>query len=67
MAQSRAMSLVEQLCNVGSGMLLALVVGQLVYPLFGYPVSVSDNFALTAVFTAVSIVRGYVWRRIFNR
>ncbi|MBC7954082.1 MAG: hypothetical protein H7Z12_19970 [Rhodospirillaceae bacterium] len=60
------MSLVEQLFNVGSGMVLALIVGQLVYPLFGYQVSLADNLGLTAIFTIVSVIRGFVWRRVFN-
>lgn len=65
--QSRRMSLVEQFFNVGSGVLLSLLVGQIVYPLFGYPVSLMENMGLTAIFTVVSVMRGYVWRRIFNR
>lgn len=66
MSQSRRMSLVEQLFNVGSGIVLALLIGQVVYPLFGYAVSVLDNLGLTVIFTLVSIVRGYIWRRVFN-
>lgn len=65
--QSRRMSLVEQVINIGSGLVLALMVGQIVYPLYGYPVTLRDNLALSVIFTVVSIVRGYVWRRIFNR
>lgn len=64
--QSRRMSMVEQVFNVGSGLALALVVGQIVYPLYGYSVTLGDNLALSAIFTVVSIARGYVWRRIFN-
>lgn len=64
--QSRRMSLVEQLCNVASGIVTAVVVGQIIYPMFGYSVTVADNLGLTAIFTAVSVVRGYVWRRVFN-
>jgi len=60
------MSLVEQVFNVGSGVVLSLIVGQIVYPLFGYPVSLMDNLGLTAIFTVVSVLRGYVWRRVFN-
>lgn len=67
MGQSRRMSMVEQLFNVGSGVVLSLIVGQIVYPLVGYAVTLMDNLVLTIVFTVVSIVRGYVWRRVFNR
>lgn len=65
--QSRIMSLVETLANVASGMVTAVIVGQIVYPLYGYKVSVADNIWLTSIFTVVSVVRGYVWRRIFER
>lgn len=64
--QSRRMSLVEQVFNVGSGVVTALIVGQIVYPMFGYPVSLADNLWLTGIFTVVSVMRGYVWRRVFN-
>ncbi|MBX9635202.1 MAG: hypothetical protein K2X44_09495 [Magnetospirillum sp.] len=64
--QSRRMSVVETLFNVSSGVVLSLIVGQVVYPLFGYAVTLKDNFGLTIVFTVVSILRGYVWRRVFN-
>lgn len=67
MSQSRCMSLVEQLFNVGSGMVLSLIVGQVVYPLFGYAVTLAENLGLTIIFTVVSVLRGYAWRRVFNR
>ena len=66
-AQSFACSVVEQVCNVGSGMAIAMVVGAVAYPLLGYSVSTADNFLLTVVFTAISIVRGLVWRRVLVR
>lgn len=65
-AQSRTMSLVETVANVGSGVVTAVAVGQLIYPLFGYAVSVADNFLITCAFTVVSVARGYAWRRLFN-
>lgn len=64
--QTRRMSLVEQICNVLTGMLTGVLVGQLIYPLFHYNVNVIDNIGLTAIFTVVSIFRGYAWRRLFN-
>jgi hypothetical protein len=66
MGQSKLISLIEQLLNVGSGFLLSLVVWQVVGPWFGYEVTLSANLGITSIFTVVSIVRGYVWRRFFN-
>jgi membrane protein implicated in regulation of membrane protease activity len=65
--QTRLSSLVEALLNIGSGFVLSLVVGQLVYPMFGFPVSVGANVQITLIFTVISIVRSYLWRRWFNK
>jgi len=65
--QSRKMSIVEQICNVGSGYLISLLVwAYIVVPYWNLEVTVHDNLTITAVFTIVSIVRGYLWRRLFN-
>ena len=31
------------------------------------PVRPIDNLGITGLFTVVSVIRSYVWRRIFNR
>jgi phosphotransferase system glucose/maltose/N-acetylglucosamine-specific IIC component len=64
--QTRAVSLVEQVLNVGSGFALSFVIWQTVGPLLGYVVDYATNFLLTATFTVASLVRGYCWRRFFN-
>ena len=68
MRQSRTESAVEAVLNVGSGFVLALLAWQFVVaPLYGYEVTMLDNLGLTSIFTAISVVRGYVWRRFFER
>lgn len=64
--QSRLGSLTEQVLNTGSGFLLSFCIWQSVGPLFGYHVSLHDNFAITSIFTVASVARGYLWRRFFN-
>lgn len=64
--QTRLGSLIEQVLNIGSGFVLSLIVWQTVGPWFGYKVTLWDNLGITSVFTVVSIVRGYCWRRYFN-
>ena len=65
--QTRLSSLTETLLNVGSGFLVTLAVWQLIVaPIWGYDVTIWDNLSMTAVFTVVSMLRGYVWRRLFN-
>ncbi|WP_375462965.1 hypothetical protein [uncultured Methylobacterium sp.] len=61
------MSLAETLANTGSGMVVSWVIGLVVYPLFGFAVHAGQALALTAIFTVVSVARGYAWRRFFVR
>lgn len=64
--QSKKMSLAESLINVAIGYEVALLTQVLVFPLFGIDLPISDGMAIAAIFTAVSIARSYVLRRLFN-
>ena len=64
--QSPTMSFVEAVTNVIVGFLLAVVTQITVFPLMGLQVSVGDNLLIGAIFTAVSIVRGFSLRRLFE-
>lgn len=66
MKQSRAMSFAEAVANVAVGYGLAVATQLVVFPLFGLPARVGDALALGAIFTAVSIVRSYLLRRVFE-
>ena len=66
MNQSRLMSLVEAVANTAIGYLVAVATQFAVFPLFGLNVSLLGNLAIGAVFTGVSVVRGYVLRRLFE-
>lgn len=67
MTQSRAMSALEVCLNVGSGLIIAMLTWQFVItPLFNIQVPVSTNAFICAIFTLVSVVRSYLWRRAFN-
>lgn len=67
MSQSRLMSVVESVTNVVVGYGVAVGTQLAVFPLFGIEASLSDNLAIGAVFTVVSLVRSYALRRLFNR
>lgn len=60
------MSAVEASFNVLIGYLVSVLANILILPLFGYDVTVGDSFAIGLAFTAVSLVRSYALRRIFN-
>ena len=64
--QSRRMSLVEAITNVLVGYGLAVLTQILVFPMFGLQPSLSENLAIGAAFTAISLARSYVLRRTFE-
>lgn len=63
--QTRIGSLVEACINTAIGFLVTLVLTPIVYPLFGHAFTLVQNIGITAVFTVVSILRGYAVRRWF--
>ena len=63
--QSRMMSLVEALANVVVGR-IGVALQIVLFPVFGFTVSIRQNLIIGLVFTAVSIVRSYALRRIFE-
>lgn len=65
--QSRLSSLVEVSVNTASGFLISLITSAIIFPMFGFTPSVGQNVQIVGIFTVVSIVRSYVWRRVFNR
>jgi hypothetical protein len=60
------MSLIEATANVVVGFLLALLTQIAVFPLLGITASAADNLLIGIIFTAVSIVRSFTLRRIFE-
>ena len=64
--QTRRMSLVESVTNVVVGYLVALGAQLIVFPLMGISVSLNQNLLIGIIFTAVSLARSYVLRRLFN-
>lgn len=71
MDQSKLESLIETCTNVFSGFVTAFLVWQyMIIPVMGTfsfaELTVMLNLAITGVFTVVSIVRGYFWRRFFS-
>lgn len=65
--QTRTQSLAETLASVAVGYIVAVISQLVILPWFGVELTLSENFTVAAYFTAVSIARGYVVRRVFNR
>lgn len=66
MRQTRLGSFTEACLNTASGFIVSLIVWHWVAKWFGIPMPLSENLKITAIFTVVSIVRSYLWRRLFN-
>lgn len=66
MSQRRAHSALEASLSTASGFVLSYAVGLVVYPLMGWRLSPAQNFWVVLVFTVLSLVRQYLWRRGFN-
>jgi hypothetical protein len=66
MSQSRAHSAVEAVANVAIGYGVAVASQIVILPMFGVHLPLADNLAIGAWFTAISLVRSYAVRRLFN-
>lgn len=66
MSQSRIGSFVESVVNVAIGFGVSMAANLIVLPAYGYEVTTTDAFNIGLVFTAISVVRSYFVRRVFN-
>lgn len=64
--QTRWQSMVEAFLNTLSGYIISVVAQVLIFPHYGIHLGLGENMQIVAIFTAISIVRSYVWRRFFN-
>lgn len=64
--QSRGASLFETLTSTVMGFILSVAVQRALFPAMGHDFAFTENMVVASVFTAVSILRGYTVRRVFN-
>lgn len=67
MMQSRPMLLIEALTNVALGYVLAVATQIVVFPIFGLAAALGQNPIIDLVFLGISMARGYLLRRLFER
>ena len=67
MKQSKFHSFMESSITVGSGMIVALAIQLLIFPLYDIKITMFENIQLVIIFTTTSIIRVYIVRRCFNR
>ena len=65
--QSQMLSVVESITNVVIGYGLAILSQMLIYHALDIPVEFKVQLLIGVWFTAVSLVRTYIVRRVFNR
>ena len=61
------MSMVEAAANVVIGYGIAVATQVLVFPIFGIHIAMADDLAIGLVFAVVSLARGFMLRRVFER
>ena len=65
--QTKKYSFYESCVQTCIGFVIAILAQLIIYPFMGIPVTFSQNLQLTCIFTVVSIARGYIVRRFFNK
>jgi hypothetical protein len=64
--QSKIGSLIETLINIGTGFLISMMINIWILPQVGCQVTAGQNVFMVTVFTVASVIRSYVFRRVFN-
>lgn len=65
--QKKKHSFIEAVAGTVIGLLTSFLIQIILYPLMEIPVTISQNIIITTVFFIVSIGRGYLVRRLFNK
>jgi hypothetical protein len=58
---------IESFIDVGSGLILAILIQLYIFPFFGLYPTVWDSIHIALIFTVVSIIRSAIWRNFFRR
>lgn len=66
MRQTRWGSFIEVSINIFIGYWINFFANLLILPMFGFNVSISDNFIIGFIYTFISVARGYIIRRWFE-
>lgn len=67
MSQSRKHSFIEVLASTAVGYAVALISQIIIFPLYGLETHFVEDAQIAGIFTIISIIRSYIFRRIFNR
>lgn len=66
--QRKTISLLEQVFNTTLGLVLSFFILKLIIsPIWGLDTNIHDEYSISILFYIMSIIRGFFWRRFFNR
>ncbi|MDB0603166.1 hypothetical protein PL373_18945 [Tenacibaculum maritimum] len=65
--QTKKQSFIESITNTTVGFCISLGATFIIFPIVGISSTGIKNIAVTLFFTVISIIRGYVIRRFFNK
>ena len=66
MSQTKIQSAIEALANIAVGFSINFTANMLIFPLFGWEISIKQNLALGICYTLISLARSYGLRRFYN-
>lgn len=66
MKQTKLASFIEVCASTIIGFAVAIVAQLIIFPLYGMNPSMSTNIQIVTLFTAISVARGYIVRRLFE-
>lgn len=64
--QSKKHSFVEAWANIFIGYSINFLANILIFPLFGWHITVAQNIWLGIIYTVISLIRSYCLRRVFT-
>ena len=59
--------IIESIIDVGSGLILAILIQLYIFPFFGLYPTILDSIGIALIFTVVSMIRSAIWRFWFRR
>lgn len=65
--QTKKYSMLESITNTGIGLLTTLIFSPVIYSMIGMEYTYKQLGMATVLFTILSIIRGYIVRRWFNK
>ncbi len=67
MSQTKRNSLIESIVNTAIGFTVTLLFSPLIYWVCNVKISGTQQLSATVLFTILSVIRGYLIRRYFNK